>query len=154
MRPADYSQVLRLWKAAAGVHVGVADDRAGVGRYLRRNRGMSFVAVRGGEVVGAILCGHDGRRGYLHHLAVGRLFRKMGIGKMLVGRGLTALRDCGLARCEILAINDDPGRIAFWKKAGFRAYPDVLFMAIDSRGRRGRAGRKKVYRRNRKRTQQ
>lgn len=61
--PADYDAVLALWRTAAGVVLREVDDRAPIERYLARNRGLSFVAVDGGQVVGAVLCGTDGRRG-------------------------------------------------------------------------------------------
>ena len=76
LRIADYEAVLRLWQDTEGVGLNESDDRCHVRIYLRRNPGMSFVAQHGGEIVGAVLCGHDGRRGYLHHLAVAKAHRK------------------------------------------------------------------------------
>ena len=66
----SYDAVLALWKQCEGVGLSDADSKEGIQRYLDRNPGMSFVATASGVVVGAVLAGHDGRRGYVHHLAV------------------------------------------------------------------------------------
>jgi N-acetylglutamate synthase len=65
-----YDAVLALWRQCEGIGLSQADSRENIQRYLERNPGMSFIATFNGTVVGAVLCGHDGRRGYIHHLAV------------------------------------------------------------------------------------
>ena len=67
----DYPEVMSLWRQTEGVGLTESDSEEGIDAFLRRNPGMSAVAVAiSGELLGAVLCGHDGRRGYLHHLAV------------------------------------------------------------------------------------
>ena len=86
MTMADYDGVMELLRASEGVVIRGADSREGVARYQARNPGFSFVAVDGGAVVGCVLGGHDGRRGYLNHLAVAAVCRGRGIGRALVER--------------------------------------------------------------------
>ncbi len=81
MTVADYEAVSALWRVTPGLGLGASDAREPIGRYLERNPGSSFVARIAGEVVGAVLCGHDGRRGYLHHLAVAVRCRGRGVGR-------------------------------------------------------------------------
>ena len=63
-----YEEVFALWQQCEGVGITESDSRDNVQAYLRRNPGLSFVALSSGRIVGAILAGHDGRRGYLNHL--------------------------------------------------------------------------------------
>src|SRR5262252_6294995 len=92
MSMADYDEVFALWQSAEGVGLGESDTRRAIAGYLRRNPGMSFVARQEGELAGAVLCGDDGRRGYLHHLAVAPRYRRQGLGRRLVVACLAALK--------------------------------------------------------------
>jgi ribosomal protein S18 acetylase RimI-like enzyme len=118
-RIADYGEVYAIWKKAEGVGLNESDSREAVGRYLRRNPGLSQVAVSGGRVVAAVLCGHDGRRGYLHHLAVAKRWRRMGLGRALVAACLGKLHKEGIPKCNLfLFASNRPGR-AFWRRLGW-----------------------------------
>jgi N-acetylglutamate synthase len=115
MTARDYDAVISLWQALPGI--GLDDDcdsRAGIARYLKRNPGLSFVACCGGEIVGAVLSGHDGRRGYLHHLAVAPSHRKLGIGKSLVARCLRGLASRHIPKCNIFLLQSNVQGRAFW----------------------------------------
>src|SRR5437867_8549523 len=94
----DYDEVFALWHATPGIGLSQADSRASIGRYLERNPGMSFVARWGGELVGAVISGHDGRSGALHHLAVSERRRGLGIGAELVRSCMAALARGGIER--------------------------------------------------------
>jgi putative acetyltransferase len=131
MVPGDYDAVANLWRSCPGVGLNEGDERAGVLRYLERNPGMSLV-VRdaGGAIIAAVLCGHDGRRGYLYHLAVAEKFRNQGIASMLVNASLAKLRDAGLPRCSILVFaNNEPGK-AFWRRLGWSDRSELGLMQI------------------------
>jgi N-acetylglutamate synthase len=91
MTIAHYDDVMALWKKAEAMGLSSADGREKIKVYLARNPGMSFVAEKNGVIVGAALCGHDGRRDYLHHLAVAESHRKEGIGRKLVDRCIGSL---------------------------------------------------------------
>jgi putative acetyltransferase len=125
---ADFDAVLRLWQDTEGIGLNESDDRCRMRSYLRRNPGMSFVAQRGGEIVGAVLCGHDGRRGYLHHLAVRKAHRKKGLGKRLVDACLAKLRRLKIQKCNIFLFADNAAGEKFWKHNGWLQRADLLMM--------------------------
>ena len=77
-----YEEVIFLWNQCDGIGLSDADSRGSIKAYLERNPGMSFVASENGNIVGAILCGHDGRRGYIHHLILS-VWWAVGAGRFL-----------------------------------------------------------------------
>jgi ribosomal protein S18 acetylase RimI-like enzyme len=125
----DYDACARLWRGTPGVGFGKADSREGVRRYLRRNRGLSFVATFEGAVVGALLAGHDGRRGSLNHLAVAEAQRRRGIGKALVEAALGALRAAGIEKCTIVVFRRNRGARRFYEAQGWTGRLDLHVMS-------------------------
>src|SRR5919206_2981598 len=125
----DYEAAVELWSAADGVVLRDADSRAGIARYLARNPGLSFVATEGTRVVGTVLCGHDGRRGYLQHLAVGLEHRRRGIGRALVERALSALHGAGIQKCHLMVLPSNTAARAFWQSMGWAERSDVVLMS-------------------------
>lgn len=117
----DYEHVHRLWSATEGMSLTNDDSRDGIALYLRTNPKSCFVAVNGAEIVGTVLCGHDGRRGILRHLAVRREYRNRGIARALVRAGLDALSAAGIRKCNIFIMDDNPAGLQFWQHLGF--YP-------------------------------
>jgi len=117
----DYDDVLALWQQCEGIwlHPHAGDGREGIARYLERNPGLSLTARVDGALAGAVLCGHDGRRGGLHHLAVATAYRGQGIGRALVERCLTALVAQGIARCNILVVAENKSGLQFWRRLGW-----------------------------------
>src|SRR5688500_4340583 len=93
---ADYDEVMGLWRASEGLVLRDVDQRAPLPCYLQANARLSFVAEVDGAIVGAVLCGTDGRRGYLQHLAVARGHRRQGVGRLLVEHAVTALAMRGI----------------------------------------------------------
>jgi len=125
----DYDEVFSLWKKTEGMGLHKdSDSRKGIGRYLRRNPGLSFVASEHGELVGTVLCGHDGRRGYIFHLAVARTCRKKGIGKALIQKALSKLASIGMTVCLIFVFAKNRNGRKFWKHLGWEQRPDVIMM--------------------------
>jgi ribosomal protein S18 acetylase RimI-like enzyme len=121
----DYTEVLALWQRSPGVGLDESDTREAVAAFLDRNPDMSFVAVSGGEIVGAVLCGHDGRRGYLHHLAVDAPHRGRGIARELVARCEQTLVERGIQKCNVFLFADTESGAAFWRRHGFEPRTDL-----------------------------
>jgi ribosomal protein S18 acetylase RimI-like enzyme len=125
----DYDLIYGLWQASEGIGLSDADSKEGIKRFLERNPGLSFVACDGEEIVGAALCGHDGRRGYIHHLVVCQSHRKQGIGKSLVGRCMYALMQIGIAKCHLFVFDDNQDAIKFWSKVGWTERVELMMMS-------------------------
>ena len=124
----DYDRAVALWKAEEGIEVCEGDSREEINDYLRRNPGLSRVAKAGSEIVGAVLCGHDGRRGIIYHLAVAPEHRGQGIGKMLLDDCVRGLREAGLPRVIILVAGDNAAGHQFWLRNGFEDLAFVIAM--------------------------
>jgi len=120
MTLADYDEVLRLWKNSEGVGLSESDSRTQIGSFLRRNRGMSFVARDGTELVGAVLCGHDGRRACIYHLAVAPSHRRNGLGTKLVKRCLSELKKVDILKCNVFFYVDNAKGEGFWRRNGWK----------------------------------
>jgi len=121
----SYDQVYAQWEACDGIGLSGADSRTAIQKYLERNPGLSLIAYDDELVVGAILCGHDGRRGYVHHLAVRPDYRRQGIGRLLVDKSLAALQVCGIQKCHLFIFNDNTGAIEFWESIGWKYRLDI-----------------------------
>ena len=135
MSIADYETMYALWQNTEGIGLSDADSKEGIKRFLERNPGLSFVACDGDEIVGAALCGHDGRRGYIHHLAVAKSHRKQGIGKSLVGRCMFALMQIGIAKCHLFVFDDNQEAIKFWNKVGWTERVELMLMSQQIAGK-------------------
>jgi ribosomal protein S18 acetylase RimI-like enzyme len=127
----DYEKAVALWNLVQGVEVAEGDSKEEIFAYLSRNPGLSRVAEEDGTIVGAALCGHDGRRGFIYHLAVTPTYHGQGIGKRLVQECLTKLRDAGITRGLIFVANDNPGGYAFWLRSGWENVDGAILMGID-----------------------
>lgn len=124
----DWSQLHALWLDTPGMGLNATDDsRQGLARFLARNPTSCFVALDSGRVVGAILAGHDGRRGYIYHTAVRTELRGRGIGRALVERALAALRAEGIAKVALVAFARNTAGNAFWQRLGFEPRADLVY---------------------------
>lgn len=124
----DYEKVHKLWMNIRGFAMRSIDDsREGVERFLRRNPGISVVAVIGGKLVGAILCGHDGRRGCLYHVCVEKEYRNQGIGTAMVVFVMKALKAEKISKVSLIAFTCNDIGNAFWKKNGWTLREDLNY---------------------------
>ena len=115
----DYDEVRSLWLNTEGVQISDTDSRQGLDGYLERNPGLSFVARDSQTLVAAVLCGHDGRRGYIDQLAVSPSHRRQGIGRSLVSRCLYNLMRVGIRKWHLFVPEDNAGALAFWNQLGW-----------------------------------
>ena len=116
---------LGLWSESEGIELGSSDSPEGLESFLTRNPGLSWVALDGGRLVGAALCGHDGRRGYIHHLAVATSERRSGIGQALAKQCLSGLRAAGIEKCHIFVFRANRFGELFWSPTGWQRRDDV-----------------------------
>lgn len=124
----DYPAVKALWQSIRGFGIRSIDDsREGVRRFLERNPGISVVAEQNGEIVGAILCGHDGRRGCFYHVCVKENRRRQGIGKAMVVFCMEALKKEQINKVSLIAFTKNDVGNAFWKEIGWTKREDLNY---------------------------
>ena len=123
----DYDALYAIWTACGNGLNNLDDSRAGIEKYLRRNPTTSFVAEDGGVIAGAVLCGHDGRRGYIQHMSVSPLYRRRGIGKRLLDAALAALKAEGINKTALVAFRKNALGNAFWESMGFGLREDLNY---------------------------
>lgn len=126
----DYEEAFQLWSDTEGMGLSDADTRENIATFLQRNSGLSVVAIGdNGKFIGTLLCGHDGRRGYFHHLAVNRDYRQQGIGKALVENCLHRLKEAGISKCHLFAFVSNLSGIQFWQQLGFQARENLCILS-------------------------
>jgi ribosomal protein S18 acetylase RimI-like enzyme len=130
MQISDYASVIALWRGCDGVSLRDADSSQGIERYLQRNPGLSFVALEGTDIVGTIMAGHDGKRGYIQHLAVANVARGQGIASSLVELCLQALKLQGVEKSHVHVLGDnEPGR-KFWSGRGWFHRAEIVMYSF------------------------
>ena len=128
MKMEDYDQVFALWKTIKGFGIRSVDDsREGIERFLKWNPGLSVIAEEGGQVVGAILCGSDGRRGCLYHVCVHKDYRRQGIGKTMVVWCMEKLKELQINKVSLIAFTQNDIGNAFWKEIGWTKREDLNY---------------------------
>ena len=128
MEAADYDRIYSLWLSCAGMGLNTLDDsRAGIEKFLMRNPDTCFVAEENDTLIGVILAGSDGRRGYIYHTAVAPTGRHQGIGNLLVKNVLTAMKAQGIHKVALVAFNKNKSGNDFWAKQGFIARDDLVY---------------------------
>ncbi len=128
MREEDYDRVYALWMSCKNMGFNDRDDsREGIAKYLKRNPSTCFVAEEDGRIAGVILAGHDGRRGFIHHMAVAEDRRRQGLASALTEHALAALKAEGIHKAALLVFNRNAAGNAFWESMGFTARNDVTY---------------------------
>lgn len=125
MTLADYDAVLAMMHATPGITVRDADSRKATQAYLTRNPGCSFVAEINEQVIGCIMAGHDGRRGYLQHLIVLPAHRRQGIATALVDASIARLAKDGIQKLHVDVLVDHPAAAHYWKTLGWHRRDDI-----------------------------
>lgn len=125
----QYESIYDLWENSEGVGLSQSDSIYEIEKFLKRNPGLCFTAWSGAVLVGAILCGHDGRRGYIHHLAVEPNARRGGVGTALVERCLRELKACGIPKCHLFVFTDNAPALTFWKDLDWIPRDELLLMS-------------------------
>ena len=124
----DYDYAIALWSGLEGIEICEGDSREEMTEYLRRNPGLSRVAEADGKIVGVALCGHDGRRGWIYHLAVAPTHRRRKVGQHLLDACVNGLRASGLKRAIILVAGDNPAGHEFWLRNGWEDIGGAIAM--------------------------
>jgi putative acetyltransferase len=126
-----YDEAYRLWRTGDGIGLSGADSKENIAKFLERNPGFSFVAIINKKIIGAVLGGHDGRRGHVYHLFVDPDRRSAGIGRALAGKCMERFKEAGIEKSHVFVFKDNDEGIGFWKKAGCRLRDDILLMSVE-----------------------
>ncbi|ELP6741445.1 GNAT family N-acetyltransferase [Vibrio vulnificus] len=129
---ADYDDVIRLWGQTEGMSLRDADSKESINNYLIRNPKLSFVVVSANEIVGAVLVGTDGRRGYLQHLAVSANYRGKNLGRELVSQAISALANVGVPKTHLFVYNENVNAQQFYEKLGWFPRDEVRMYSFNS----------------------
>ena len=129
MQAGDCDALHEVWKSTGQETKGVTvdDTYEGLEKYLTRNPATSFVAVDNGKIIGCIMAGHDGRRGFFHHVSVMKEYQGKGVGKELVAHAMDALRAEGIRKVALVAFTDNDTGNGFWEKMGFTVREDLYY---------------------------
>jgi len=131
MHMEDYDEVYALWDGTENVGLGDADSRENIAAYLGKSPDQSFVCRCEGVLAGAVLCANDGRRAYIHHLAVAPMHRRQGIAHKLVELAMMEQEHFGISKCHIFIFTGNQAGIAFWENEGFDIRDDLYIMSKD-----------------------
>lgn len=124
----DYENVYKLWTSTPGMGMRSLDDSyEGISKFLLRNPETNFVAEKDGTIIGVILTGHDGRRGYIYHMAVDEPYRNRGIGRQLLHSALNALQKEGINKAALVVFKSNEIGNRFWERVGFTQRDDLVY---------------------------
>ena len=124
----DYDGVYEMWINTPGMGLNTTDDsKEGIAKYLKRNPTTSFVADDNGKIVGIIMAGHDGRRGYIYHITVLPDYRNQGIGRKLVESAMSALEEENINKVALVAFAKNEIGNGFWENIGFTVRDDLVY---------------------------
>ncbi len=129
----DYDEVYEMWQTTSKRALSNADNREQIERYLDRNKGMSQVAVIDGKIVGTVLAGHDGRRGFIHHMAVMPQYRRKHIGHSLANKAIEKITAEGIDKTHIFCYQNNETGQDFWSDFGFKKRDDVFVYSFENR---------------------
>ncbi|MBE2895989.1 GNAT family N-acetyltransferase [Pasteurellaceae bacterium HPA106] len=128
MTLSDYDAVTALWAATPGMGMSEQDDSPeGIARFLAHNPDLSFVAVDGDAIIGVLLCGFDGRRATLYHMAVAQAYQRQGVGQTLLARLERELRAKNVTMARLLVFADNESGNRFWQKCGWYHWRELNY---------------------------
>lgn len=122
----DYDEIFAMWQITSKRALSSADSREQIERYLKRNEGLSLVAVADGKIVGTVLAGHDGRRGFIHHMAVLPEYRRRRIGHALAEKAIANISSQGIEKTHIFCYQNNETGQKFWSDFGFEKRDDIF----------------------------
>ena len=128
MQISDYDSIYNLWINTPGMGLNSVDDsKEGIEKFLKRNPATCFVAEEDSKIVGVIMAGNDGRRGYIYHTAVLPEFRGKHVAKTLVENAMAALEKERITKVALVVFEKNKNGNSFWEKIGFTVRNDLIY---------------------------
>ena len=128
-----YDEIFAMWQITSKRALSEADQREEIEYYLNRNKGLSQIAVVDGKIVGTVLAGHDGRRCFIHHMAVMPQYRRKGIAKAMATRAIEKLAQQGIHKTHIFTYQDNSCGQSFWSIIGFEKRDDIFVYSYEKK---------------------
>lgn len=129
MRIEEYAEIYNLWRSIPGVGLNEADEQENIKAYLLRNPEQSFICESDGRIIGTIMCGNDGRRAFIYHLAVSPEYWHRGIATELVRLVIETQKSLGISKCVLFILNENEAGKNFWTHLGFSTPQEAGTMA-------------------------
>ena len=126
IHPDDYKEIVDLWRNTPGMGMSRTDSEEGITSFLLRNKGLSFCWKEDDRIIATILCGHDGRRGYIYHVMAEPDYRGRGIAGKLTEKCLLQLKEAGIDKCHLFVFADNEPGNNFWNSTGWIKRDDIL----------------------------
>lgn len=114
-----YDELIEFWHGMGGIYHSDDDKYDNLKIYLERNPGTNFIVLDNDQIIATIKCSHDGRKGYIHRVAVDPRYRKKGIARELVYRCLELLQEKGIKQVRLFVLDSNTEALRFWKYIGF-----------------------------------
>ena len=131
MRIDDYDEIHQIWSNTNGITLRDIDDsKEGIERFLKRNPNINFACRINGNIIGGILCGHDGRKGFIYHVVVKENYRDRGIGRKLVEHVIKSLKEEKVNKISVLVNSDNISGNDFWESLGFEYFNDLNYRIL------------------------
>ncbi|MBU2515114.1 GNAT family N-acetyltransferase [bacterium] len=131
MKIDDYDEIHQIWSNTNGTTLRAIDDsKEGIERFLKRNPNNNFICRIDGKIIGGILCGHDGRKGFIYHAVVKKNYRNRGIGKKLVENVIKSLKEENITKIGVLVNSDNISGNNFWKSLGFEYFDNLKYRIL------------------------
>ena len=131
MRIDDYDEIHQIWSNTNGITLRAIDDsKRGIARFLKRNPNNNFICRINGNIIGGILCGHDGRKGFIYHVVIKENYRDRGIGKKLVEYVIKSLKEERITKISVLVNSDNISGNDFWESLGFEYFHDLKYKIL------------------------
>ena len=129
MRIEDFDEIYKLWSSIQGLNLNKADEKESVSAYLLHNPNQSYVCKLSNKIIGTIMCGNDGRRAFIYHLAVLPEYQRKGIATELVRLAIDMQKQVGIDKCAISILNENVYGKNFWSNLGFSKVQEAETMA-------------------------
>jgi len=128
-----YDEIFAMWQITSKRALSKADEKDEIEYYLNRNKGLSQIAVADGKIVGTVLAGHDGRCGFIHHMAVLPEYRRRGIAKAMADTSIKGLAKQGIYKTHIFTYQDNSCGQGFWSSLGFEKRNDIFVYSYEKK---------------------
>ncbi len=130
--PKDYKAVQQLWKEA-GIQLTLSDQQEELHRVLNYNPDLFLVGELDGQIIAALMGTFDGRRAYVHHLAVDPEYQHQGLGTEMMEHLESILRENRVVKYHLMVEKWNAEVVPFYERLGWYERTDLILLSKDLR---------------------